>query len=795
MPLSAGDRLGRYEVLEPLGAGGMGEVYRARDSELDRDVAIKVLPEAVAQNPDRLARFEQEAKAVAKLAHPNVLDIYDYGHEGEVTYSVTELLEGETLRDRLAGGSLGWRKATEIGAAIADGIWAAHQAGIVHRDLKPSNIFLTSDGRVKVLDFGLAKDLDVAGADESHTPTASHYTDPGSVLGTVGYMSPEQVRGQPADHRSDIFSLGCVLHEMLVGAAPFRRSTAADTMSAILKEEPPAPAEAVGGLPSGLDGLVHRCLEKRPEDRFQSARDVGFALTALLGPQEAGQGRRESLLNRRWTHVLAVGIAVVIAVLVVLHPEGIWQRLTGDSETPPIRSIAVLPLENLSGDPEQEYFADGMTEALITSLAKVGAIKVISRTSVMRYKGTSKSIPEIARELNVDGIVEGSVFRADRQVRITVQLIEAATDQHVWAESYEREMRDVLSLQNEVARAIINDVKGALTPQEQSRLATARPVDPDAYEACLKGRYHWNKFTVEGVNKSIEYFEQAIEEDPSYASPYAGLATSYMALGSEIGSLPPKEAAPKVKEAALTALEIDDTLAEAHASMAETKLRFDWDWAGAEREYRRAIELNPNSAISRHLYSYFLMCMGRLDEAISEMGVALELDPLALLPNAVLGWYYLLGRRFEEAIVQTERTIELDPNFYLPHFNLGHIYIRQTRYDEAIATLQRARKLDSDNPWVIPALARAYAATGRRGEASELVHELEALSERKYVSPGVLAWLYAGLGQKDEAFEWLETAYEERSWEVVQLRLDTQLDPIRDDPRFKDLLRRMNFPE
>jgi serine/threonine protein kinase/tetratricopeptide (TPR) repeat protein len=798
MSLSVGDRLGRYEILGPLGAGGMGEVYRARDTELERDVAVKVLPEAVAQNPDRLARFEREAKAVAKLSHPNILDIHDYGREGEVTYSVTELLEGDTLRERLEGGTLGWSKAIEIGAAIADGLAAAHGKGVVHRDLKPENIFITNDGRVKILDFGLARvQQEVSPEAETDALTPAD-TEVGTIMGTVGYMAPEQVKGQPADARSDIFALGCVLYEMVAGQRAFARDTAVETMNAILKEEPADISTSGEALPSELAGSVRRCLEKKPQSRFQSASDLAYNLRSISTDHAvpvAALSQASDARRPRAVWAVAVVSLAVVAALAVLLGKGIFEGPITDTDDLNIRSLAVLPLQNLSGDPEQEFFADGMTEALITSLAKVGAIKVISRTSVMRYKGTSHSIPEIARELNVDGIVEGSVFRADDQVRITVQLIEAATDQHIWAESYERELREVLSLQNEVARAIINDVKGALTPEEQSRLATARPVDPDAYEAYLKGRYHWNKFTVEGVNKAIEYFEQAIEEDSSYASAYAGLADSYNALGGEAGSLPPKEAAPKVREAALRALEIDDTLAEAHAAMAHAKLRFDWDWAGAERDFRRAIELNPNSATSHHLYSYFLTCMGRLDEAISEMGVALELDPLALLPNSALGWYYLLGHRFEEAIIQTERAIELDPNSSLPHLNLGMIYIRKSRYDEAMATLQRARTLDPDNPWVIPDLARCYAVTGRSGEASELVHELEALSERRYVSPGVMAWLYAGLGHKDEAFEWLETAFEERSWELVQLKLDTHLDPLRDDPRFNDLVRRMKFPD
>ena len=497
-----------------------------------------------------------------------------------------------------------------------------------------------------------------------------------------------------------------------------------------------------------------------------------------------------------WTAIgFFIVVVIVLVVIVGFNALGLRDRLFGGADGPVIDSLAVLPLENLSGDPEQEYFADGMTEALITDLAQIRALKVISRTSAFRFKDTDQSLPEIARELSVDAIVEGSVLRAGDRVRITAQLIHASTDQHLWARSYERDLSDILTLQSEVARAIAQEIRIALTPEEEERLIRVRPVDPEAHEAYLKGRYHWQKFTVNEIYRAIEYFEEAIEKDPDYGHAHAGLADSYYVLGCEIGILPPKEAAPRVKESALRALELDETLAEAHVSMGSAKFRFDWDWIGAESEYKRAIELNPNSPIARHLYSYYLMVMGRFDEAITEMSKALELDPLSLMSNTVLGWYFFTADRSEEAIRQSERTIELDPNFNVPHFNLGLVYLQQARYDEAIAELQKARTLSEYNPWTIPDLAQALVAAGRDDEAIELVHELEARSERGYVSPGVMAWLYSGLGQKDEAFEWLETAYEERTWEVVQLRVDKHFDPIRDDPRFQDIVRRMNFPE
>jgi non-specific serine/threonine protein kinase len=493
-----GTTLGHYRIVEKIGEGGMGEVYRARDERLDRDVAIKVLPEEVAEKPDRLARFEREAKAVAKLNHPNILDVYELGdHEGR-PFMATELLEGETLRERLSGTSLGWRKATEIGAAIADGLGAAHEAGICHRDLKPDNIFITSDGRVKILDFGLARDVKAASADETHSPTVSRYTDPGAVMGTAGYMSPEQVRGEQADARSDIFALGSVLYETATGRRAFARDTAAETMTAILREEPEEPAAADTAVAPELQRIITRCLEKNPEERFQSARDLAFALHSVSTDQvvprmKLTEGKTTQMRKAPWT--VAVVSVVVLGAVAVMFGLGVFDGGAPAGERASIRSIAVLPLENLTGDPEQEYFVDGMTEALIADLAQIEALKVISRTSAMRYKNTDKPLPQIARELNVDGIVEGSVLRAGERVRITAQLIHASTDRNVWAKSYERGLEDILSLQKEVARAVATEIRVRVTEPEHDRLLEAGRLNPEAYENYLRGRWFWNRWT------------------------------------------------------------------------------------------------------------------------------------------------------------------------------------------------------------------------------------------------------------------------------------------------------------
>jgi TolB-like protein len=495
-----GRTLGHYRIVEKIGAGGMGEVYRAHDERLDREVAIKVLHQDVAQDVDRLARFEREAKAVAKLAHPNILEIWDFGTDEGVTYAVTELLEGENLSQRIPSNGMGWQKAAEIGASVADGLAVAHGKGIVHRDLKPENVFVTADGRVKILDFGLAQvkvPVDKEAETETLTPAG---TVPGTVMGTVGYMSPEQVRGNPADARSDIFSLGCVLYEMLTGKIAFARESTADTQAAILKEEPPALTAVDVAVPAELDRTARRCLEKNPEARFQSASDLAFALRSIAsdtdavrpGPAPVAPRRRR---GRLWA--AAAAAVVVGTAAVVLNVVGLRSRPVGTASRAPIRSLAVLPLENLSGDAEQEYFVDGMTEALIADLAQIEALKVISRTSAMRYKNTDKPLPQIARELNVDGIVEGSVLRAGERVRITAQLIHASTDRHVWAKSYERDLEDILSLQKEVARAVSTEIRVRVTEPEHDRLLEAGRLNPEAYENYLRGRWFWNHRAVQ----------------------------------------------------------------------------------------------------------------------------------------------------------------------------------------------------------------------------------------------------------------------------------------------------------
>jgi len=801
MSLSAGTRLGPYEILAPLGAGGMGEVYRAKDPRLSREVAIKVLPSSFSQDPERLRRFEQEAKAAGVLNHPNITAVYDIGTHDGSPYVVTELLEGETLRSRLAGGPLPERKAIDYALQIAHGLAAAHEKGIVHRDLKPENLFLTRDGRVKILDFGLAKlTRPEDGGPQSNLPTAVAETEPGVVLGTLGYMSPEQVRGKPADHRSDIFAFGAILHEMLMGRRAFHGDSAADTMSAILKEDPPSLSEAGARVPPALERIVQHCLEKAPEERFQSARDMAFALRDAL-PESATSKALPAAPRFRFRLGVASVLAASLLVAVVLWL--LWRDVGGfrgrplsRAGPPDIQSLAVLPLENLSRDPEQEYFADGMTEAIIADLTKIRALRVISRTSAMQYKDVKKPLPQIARELNVDAVVEGSVLRSGDRVRITAQLIHAPTDRHLWADSYERDLRDVLALQRDIAQAIAQEIKVTLTPQEQAQLAKARPVDPEAHQLYLKGRYHWNKRTAEDFKKALEYFQQAIAKDPSYPPAYAGLADTYGLLGYyAYDVLPPREAMPKAKAAALKALEIDGSFAQAHVSLAWVRQTYDWDWPAAEKEFKRAIDLNPGYATAHHWYSLHLATLGRRDEALAEAKRALELDPLSIIINHIVGLQHYWARRFDQAIEQFRKTIDMDPSFPIAHWSLGRAYAAKGMYREAIAEYEKYSALTGGSGRALAALGSAHARSGDRREALRVLEQLNAISKQRYVPSHQFADVSIGLGDKDQAFAWLDKVYDERSSYLTWLKVEPLFDPLRSDPRFADLVRRVGLPQ
>jgi TolB-like protein len=793
--MKTGARLGPYEILAPIGAGGMSEVYRAHDARLGRNVAVKVLAAALALEPERLRRFEQEARAVAALDNPNILAIHDIGTHSGAPYIVTELLEGESLCDRLRGGALPVRRAVEIAVEIAQGLAAAHEKGIIHRDLKPANVFITKDGHVKILDFGIAKLVTPRNVVEpAQATTVVEATEAGTTLGTVGYMSPEQVRGQSVDHRSDIFAFGCVLYEMLSGQSPFRRDTAADTASAILAEDPPPLSASGRPVAPVLQEIVSRCLEKRAEERFSSAHDLALALRAESGALTTSAVGRRGALGRRWVWAGAAVLVVVAAVAIVY-----MLKTRGPANTPlapgVIRSIAVLPLANLSGDPAQEYFSDGMTEQLTATLSQISALKVISRTSAMQFKGAKKPLREIAAALGVEGVIEGSVLRAGDRVRITAQLINAATDAHVWGESYERDLRDILTLQSEVARAVAGEVRAKLTPQEQTRLAGGRPVNPEAYELYLKGWELMHSFNPEEFGKALGYFQRAIDLDPTYAPAHAAVANYYVEGGTR-GYQAPHETIPIARAALRRALELDEGLAEAHATLGNLMSWYDWDWSGAEKELQRAIALAPNSAIAIVDYAIYLGTVGRPDAAVTEYELAVERDPLA--PNKSYGFGVMLyyARRYDQSIAQLQKALKADPPGVGPiaRMVLGCNYAQKHMGREAAAECDKAIESLPEDQVVLTTCGKVYGLTGNHQQALALKARVESLSTRQYVDPFGIALIFDGLGDKDNALEWLERSYTERSPNLWALKQELWTDRLRSHPRFQDLVRRMNFP-
>ncbi len=775
MPLTPGTGLGPYEILAPLGTGGMGEVYRARDSRLDRDVAIKILPERLAHDPQALTRFERESKAVAALSHPNILAIYDIGSETGITYAVTELLEGETLRSRLSRGALDWRKAVEFGIAIADGLSAAHAKGIIHRDLKPENIFVTEDGRVKILDFGLARSTAASTAEKAEAQTV---TEEGVILGTVGYMSPEQVRGAPADARSDIFSLGCVLYEMIAGKRAFSRETSAQTMAAILEVQPAEFSTRGKQIPPGLENVIAHCLEKNPQERFHSAHDLALALRGTLG---GSQTRKQ--LPVRWIAACLAVIALAAAVY--------WFASRASRATP-IDSLAVMPFVNVGADPNTEYLSDGITENLINNLSQLPKLRVVPRTLVLSYKGKEMDPRKVGRDLNVRAILTGRVVQRGDSLNIQTELVDVGEVAQLWGQQYNRKFTEILAVQEEIAKRVSEKLHLRTTSEEQQRLAKRSTENAEAYQLYLKGRYYWNRRTADLLKKANEYFQQAIEKDPGYGLAYAGLAQSY-ALFSYYGVLPPVESCPKAKAAGMKALEIDENLGDAHAALGRIKMFCEWDWLGSEREFKRALEINPNDGTARQWYGEYLLVMGRLEESIAENRRALEAEPLSLIISAGLGITLHYARHYDQAIEQLRKTIDMDRSFVPTHLYLGWVYEQKAMFAEAIAEFRQALSPSGDDPRVVSDLGHAYAISGQRKMAEDSLARLKEQSKQRYVTPSEIAVVYAGLKETDQTFKYLEMAYEDRSERLIKLRIDPRFDGIRDDPRYHDILRRMHL--
>lgn len=785
----SGQTIGHYKIESRLGEGGMGVVYKAHDTRLNRPVAIKVLHETLAGQP-AYQKLLDEARAASALNNPHICTIYEVGEAEGQSYITMEYVDGISLRELLPADGFPVETAIRYGLQIAEGLAHAHEQRIIHRDLKSANIMVTKDGRAKILDFGLAEQMPVEEA-EAITKSREAVSSAAHFGGTIHYMAPELLKGNKADQRSDIWALGVVLYEMLTGKMPFQGKTGFELATAILREQALAMPTS---LPVSLRSIIMRCLSKDPSQRYQHAAEVRAVLEAVQSESiEKITMKPIVRLTARWKRLIVAGIIIIVAYIgwqswVSLRP---W---LGRKHT--IRSIAVLPLANLSGDPSQEYFVEGMTDELITVLSKIGTIRVISRTSAMRYKDTDKSLPEIGRELNVDGVIEGSVLKSDSTVRINAQLIHAPTDTHLWAKSYERTLDNIVELQGEVAREIAKEIEVTLTQDEEANLVHHRKVDPEAYQLYLMGRFHWNKRTPESLQKGIEYFKQAIEKDPGCALAYSGLADSYSLLGY-YNLMRPHEAYPKSNEAALKALQLDSRLAEAHAILAVNSYIYSRDWDTAEQEFKVALELNPNYATGRQWYAAYLAATLRLSECLKEIELARKLDPLSLVINADIGLHLYDMRRYDDAIKQLQKTLELEPNFVLTHAVLSMVYIRKSRFQEAISELQEVIRLAGNKPEDVPdamgILGYAYAVSGREDDARKTLDSLREISERKYVSPFSIALVYAGLSDKDSAFAWLQKAIDERSSYIIRIAVDPLWENLRTDPRFKELLHQIGL--
>jgi serine/threonine-protein kinase len=742
----AGTTLGNYEIESLLGRGGMGVVYKARQISLDRPVALKLLPPTLSSDNSFVKRFQREARAVAKLTHPNIIHIYDVGREKGLHYFSMEYLEGRTLDEILREkGKLDVDEAVRIISQAAHGIEHAHEHRILHRDIKPSNIILDTRGNIKVMDFGLAR---MAG-------DRSKLTQSGTLMGTLDYMSPEQCRGEELDEQTDIYSLGVVLYEMLTGRPPFDAPNEAALIHKITNEEPAAARNVNPDVPAELNAVLERSMCKYRRNRYAS-------ISELL--EDIGKHK---------------GLAQLRAVV-------------GPRTSP---SIAVLPFVNMSADPEQEYFCDGLAEELINALTQIEDLKVIARTSAFSFKGRNVNVREIGRELDVGTILEGSVRKAGNRLRITAQLVDTARGHHLWSEKYDREMKDIFAIQDEISEAIVAELKPKLLKEEKVKFARRQTVNLEAYNLYLRGRHFWNRRSEEGLNRAVECFKRAIEKAPDYATAYAGLADCHISLAM-YGFLSPKDAYPKAREAALKAMEIDDAVAEAHTSLATIKYNFDWDWERAEKEYKRATELNPGYATAHHWYAGYLRVMGRSEEAIAEIERALELDPFALGINSLHAGILMHSGQYDRAIEASKKTLELDPNFPAAHTNLGATYFFKGMHEEALAAFQRAEKLQQGKAGGMIGKASVYAYMGRTGEARQILGELLELRKKQYVPAFFLAFVYFLLGEIDHGFEWLGNACEERDdWLLQMVKSPIILDflNIHSDPRYIALLKKIGL--
>ena len=830
--LAANTILSHYRIISKIGAGGMGEVYLAEDSRLGRKVALKVLSADLTRNEDRVRRFEQEARAASALSHPNILTIFDIGKEDSTHFIATEFIEGQTLRSVLTRGRMKVGEVLDIALQAASALAAAHAAGIIHRDIKPENIMVRPDGLVKTLDFGLAKLIEeqAPSADSGARTIAKANTDPGTVMGTAAYMSPEQARGQTVDARTDIFSLGVAIYEMIAGRAPFDGETASHVIVSILEKEPAPLMRSSPDAPGELERIVSKALAKDKEERYQTVKDLLIDLKRLKQRRDVDAEIERSISPDTLTRSAVVTTSGQVLATATKHSSissgevpgrttssaeylvsGIKQHKRGvigasallvigivaliyffypASTSGAINSIAVLPLANAGGDPNLEYVSDGVSESLINSLSQLQRLRVTARTTAFRYKGKEVDPQQVGRELNVRAVLMGRVRQVGDKLNIQVDLVDATTGAQLWGEEYNRKLSDILAVKQEISREITDKLRLRLTGEEQKQITGRDTTNAEAYQSYLRGRYHWNKRTADDLKKAIEQFQQAINRDSNYALAYTGLADCHMLLEQYAG-VPSSEAGPKAKAAAERALAIDDSLAEAHTSLA-FHYHQSWRWEEAEKEFKRAISLNPNYPTAHHWYQILLRSLGRDDEALAEIKRAQELDPLSPVLEVNIGLLYTEKGDLDSAMEHGKRLAQLDPNFPLAHHVYALVYLKQRRYAEAIAEYQQDAAKDR-TAYTLSFLGHSYARAGRRDEAMALLKELEEKYKTRESLAQYVAAVYAGLGDKDQAFAWLEKGFQDKCGVLSFVAVDATYDPLRDDPRYADLLRRMGL--
>lgn len=789
-----GEKIGHYKVQSAIGAGGMGEIYRASDTRLRRDVAIKILPETLMKDASAIERFMREAYAASALNHPNILTIFDIGEHGKIHFIATELVEGQTLRQKMQNSKLNFAEILDIAIQTANALIAAHEAGIVHRDIKPENIMIRNDDYVKVLDFGIAKlsERESPKIDADAATLMQVVTDKGTILGTAFYMSPEQSRGLSVDARSDIFSLGAVIYEMIARKLPFSGATVADVIASILKSEPQSLAEIVKNISPEFERIIAKALSKILKDRYQTMKDFADDLRQIRQRLEFETELQRIHISND-TFVVSGEIFSGERITQIL-PKSAPSRKTRTRKA--IDSLAVLPLVNGGKDAETEYLSDGITECIINSLSKLPKLRVVPRSTVFRYKEQQTDLQNIGNELGVRAVFAGRVLQIGDSLIVNAELVDITNEAQIWGEQYRREMTDIFTLLDEIAEDISGKLKLKLSGEDKKQLAKRYTKNTEAYQFYLKGRYFvTSKRTEEWIKKGIEYFQKAIDLDPNYALAYSGIAEAYGFLASSTGGWSPRNAYPKSRAAALKALELDDALGEAHCSLGFSRLLYDWDFADAERQFKRAIELSPNYPNSHDGYGFYLKAVGRHDEAIEKCKQAQTLDPLSPFAHVSLGYAYYFARDYEKAIDECRKALEMDKNSTFAYRNLGLAYLQQGKLEKAIEALSNAVKFSQGGLAFESYLGFAYAIAGKQMEAREVLASLEDLDKERYVPAYNFAIIHAGLGDFDKSFEWFEQAQKERSGFLPFLKVEPVVDCLRSDSRFEDLLKKIGLTE